>query len=162
MKSKIIFTVSLFILGLAGCKKATMNPDGINIDKAIDSGVLFSTWIINDDDTKKEQLTENSNYFKNKEKPELTLDKKGTYVLNYTSSGIKISEKGTWTKESSTNKLILKYNGTESVFVINIVNEEDFVITNIYTDIKNVTNAEGVVTAQSQTVKEILYLEDND
>ncbi|MCW3077612.1 MAG: hypothetical protein JWO32_2221 [Bacteroidetes bacterium] len=162
MKIKLFVILNVLLLSFSNCKKSKIVVDGIDVTKAVDSGILFSTWIINDDDDKKEKATANSNYFTGKVKPEITFSKSGSYDLVYLVSGVKTTETGTWFTDKASNQLVLKSNGKESNFLINELDEEDFVLTNVYTAVKTVTNKEGVVTSQTQTVKEMLYMEDND
>lgn len=162
MKIKLFIILNVLLFSFSNCKKSKIVAEGIDVTKAVDSGILFSTWIINDDDDKKEKATVNSNYFSGKVKPEITFSKSGTYDMVFLAAGVKTTESGTWFTNKASNQLILRSNGKESNFLINELNEEDFVLTNVYTAAKSVTNNEGVVSSQTQTIKEILYMEDND
>ena len=169
MKTKIFCCLSIIILLTCACKKSTTNPatgvkDGVDITKAINSGVLFGTWIINDEDVSKQKETQNSQVFTNKARPELTFNKDKTYQLNYTDSITQkpVYENGTWSINTAMNTIILKGPAKEYSFTISTLNEEDLIFNHEIQTTKTVTNAEGVTSAQPVTAIEILYLEDND
>ncbi len=169
MKTKILMALSILILTVSSCKKIntkpTQNPQkGIDITKAVNSSDLYITRIINDEDTKKQSDTQKSIVFANKLNPELTIDKSGSYALIYKDSltSNNITEKGTWTTNITSNSIILKGPVNEYTFVINTLNQEDFVITHMIQGTKSTKTNEGVISTQSVMVEETLYMEDND
>src|ERR1043166_3206957 len=138
MKSKIFFALSIIILTATSCKKSTAKPvpsvdNGINITNAVNSGTLFQKWIINDDDSEKQKITQTSQVFENKTDPELTFEKNGTYLLSYTDSHShkSFSETGTWFADTKLNAIVLKGGPSEYTFTINTLNEEDLVLTHM-------------------------------
>src|SRR4051812_26263966 len=103
MKAKFLFAITVILVMASSCKKPKINPDGMDIDAAINSNVLFSTWIIDDDDATKQKTTENSSVFANKTKVKLTFNKDHTYLLKYVDpvNNKANSETGSWSTNSS-------------------------------------------------------------
>ena len=164
MKTTSIYCLFSIVLFTFSCKKSTLNPDGINIKKAIDSGVLFSTWIINDDDVAQQKQTQQSDMFTNIGKPLLSFDKNKTYLLSYKdlTTNKPVTESGTWDTNNSSNELILHRPNKDYNLLILKLNEEDLIFSNSIQSTTTVTNSEGVSSTQTQTVKQTLYMEDND
>ena len=125
---------------------------------------MFSTWIINDDDAAQEKQTQQSDMFTNIGKPQLSFDKNKTYILSYTDLTSKkpITESGTWDTNNSSNELILHRPNKDYNLLILKLNEEDLIFSNSIQTTTTVTTPEGVSSTQIQTVKQTLYMEDND
>ncbi len=164
MKTTAIFGLITIVLFTFSCKKSTLNPNGINIKQAIDSGVLFSTWIINDDDVTQQKQTQQSDLFINIGKPLLSFDKNKTYILSYKdlTTNKQITESGTWDTNNSSNELILHRPNKDYNLLILKLDEEDLIFSNSIQTTTTVTNSEGVTSTQTQTTKQTLYMEDND
>ncbi len=167
MKTKFLCTLSVIILTGAACKKSVIDPKdsykSIDIVKAVNSGVLFGTWLINDEDVYKQKATQNSTVFTDKLRPELTFGKNKSYLLNFTDSltAKPVSEKGTWSVNGTDNTIILQGSKTYT-FSITTLNEEDVVFIHMIPGIKTTTSSEGITSSQATMVPEILYMEDND
>jgi hypothetical protein len=167
MKTKILFALSVIILIGGSCKKSFTDPknpsNGIDITKAVNSGALFSTWYMNDEDVSKQKDTQSSTVFRNKVRPQLSFDKGGTYALNYMDSltGKPISEAGTWSTNTSDNTLILKGSNTYTFSILSLT-EETLVFMHVIPVTKTTTTSEGVASSQTTMGSEMLYMEDND
>ncbi len=168
MKMKLILSLSIILLTASSCKKTNTKPPdiqhGIDITKAVNSGALFIKWIINDDDGNKATGMQNSTVFLSKLKPELTFDKQGTFVLNYTDSLTHkpVTESGTWRTDVNSNCLIIKGPSYEYSFTVNTLDEEDLILAHVIQTSQQIKTSEGVVSTQQVSIVETLYMEDDD
>ena len=176
MKTKLVLAASLLILTFAACKKSNDTPDTKEILKAFNSGVLFNTWIINDEDDNKQTITRNTEMFFYKFDPHLTIKKDNTYSFIYKNYFNKsYTETGTWTYDKAdmlelkgkplTVQLQPKEFAKEMTFDYSFqiisLSEEDLVINRIITRTTS-TGTEGTSGSPTETVNEKLFLEDND
>jgi hypothetical protein len=172
MKTSYFSVLAVVIVLGTSCKKNTLNPSGIGISKVISDGYLFGAWTVNDESDSKRSQTLNSNALNGKTDPQLEIKKDGTYSLKYKtiSSGISVTESGTWKADETKNWIVFQCgssNNTEKTvsnytFQVNQSDEEELILSSITETTSKVTDGRGEVHDRPVENKELLYFEDGD
>lgn len=155
-----------------------------DISHIINSSYLYNTWIITDDDKKKAEQTEKTQFFSGKkgsgkEGPKLRLNRNFTYCFIYLSTvtGDSVYEYGRFRADEGLNALVFDADSASNsiwqgshfsaanshyVLQVNKLDEEDLLFLNSYQTVKDVKDNEGVTHQQTVTEQETLYMADDD
>jgi hypothetical protein len=179
MRSAFTLPVFLFsALLLANCKKEK-NDAAPDLATAVKDGMLFNTWVIDDENNAHYTSTTQSVTFKDKNFPRFIIHPDYTYSFDYYDrTNHRVNETGSCEINVGQKELTFypgrlplqagQYNDTASYlyfhygFKVALLSEEELQLQNIVVKTTYITDAEGVQHAVHENVMETLYMEDDD